>query len=94
MLPRSPLSGYVYEHYHKPYTLDLDVTPVRFNCGEGKVVMVKEPFSGWGVSAEFDTNAIGDVARAHGLKKIYWADMEYFKVLGIWKERSIHIYGE
>jgi hypothetical protein len=94
LIPRSPLSGYIYEHYRKPYTLDLDETPVNFMEGGGKVILIKEPFTGYGVSAEFNSNAMGDLAKRYGLKRIYWADMEYFHVLGIWKERRLHIYGE
>jgi hypothetical protein len=37
---------------------------------------------------------MGDLAEKHGIEKIYWADMEYINILGIWKERRLHIYGE
>lgn len=94
LVPRSPISGYFYEHYRKPYTIDLNETPVKFKAGGGKVILIKEPFSGHGMSAEFNSNAMGDVASRYGLQKIYWADMEYINILGVWKERRLHIYGE
>ena len=94
LAPRSAISGYIYENYHKPFTVNLNKTPVAWKMGEGKIVEVKEPFSGRGVSAKFNSNAVGDIARLHGIKRVYWADMKYFNVLGIWKEESLTIYGE
>ena len=94
LAPRSAISGYIYEHYRKPYTVDLKNTPVAWKSGGGKVVEIQEPFSGYGVSAEFNSNAVGDIARENGISRVYWADMEYFNVLGIWKEQRLYIYGE
>lgn len=94
LAPRSSISGYIYEHYRKPFTTDLNSTAVAWKTGQGKVVEVQEPLSGYGVSAEFNSNAVGDIARENGISKVYWADMEYFNVLGIWKEQRLFIYGE
>ena len=94
LAPDSHISGYIFEHYREPYTLDLKETPVSDMDGQGKVVQIKEPFSGHGITAEFNSNAIGDIAAKHGIKHVYWADMEYFNILGIWKEKRLHIYGK
>ena len=90
----SSVSGAIYEKYRRPYTLNLDNTPVVTNRGSGKIVKIEEPFSGYNVSAEFNSNAIGDIARRHGITKVYWADLETYSLLGIWQEQRLWIYGE
>ena len=94
LAPRSSITGYIFENYHQPFTVNLDKTPVAWKAGSGKIVEVQEPFSGYGMSAEFSSNAVGDIARHYGIKRVFWADMEYFNVLGIWKEQRLTIYGE
>ncbi len=93
-ISRNSLTGYIYVHTRIPYTQNLDNTPVADHGGEGKIIEVKEPFSGYGVTAKFNSNAVGDIARLHGIETVYWADLEYFNLLGIWKERKLHIYGK
>ena len=77
-----------------PLSGDLVNTPVIEIHSEGKVVQVKEPFSGSGFYARWDSNAIGDIAQSYGLKKVYFADMEIFSILGIWRHEKVLIYGE
>ncbi|MDM8523413.1 TRL domain-containing protein [Desulfococcaceae bacterium HSG8] len=88
------LSGIVYNHTTIPLTTDINNTPVIDTPAKGKVVQVKEPISGYGLYAEWDSNAIGDIARKHGLKRIYYADIETFSILGIWTKKEVRIYGE
>lgn len=88
------LRGYVFKYTTVPYTADLHDTPVSDSTGEGLGIRLKEPFSGYGVSAEYDANAIGDIARKHGMETIYFADREEFKILGVFRQRRLHIYGE
>jgi len=87
-------SGYIFVHTRVPYTTDLHDTPVRKTSGVGRILHVEEPFSGYGLYAELNSNAIGDIASRHGIKTIYWADLEIFSVLGAWQEHKLHIYGE
>lgn len=88
------IRGYIFTYTREPYTSDLKDTPVTTSTGRGKVIRVKEPFSGYGVSAEFMSNAIGDIAKKQGMTQVYFADMEEFNILGIWRERRLHVYGE
>jgi len=57
-------------------------------------LMVKEPFSGYGIYAEVKSNAIGDIANRNGLAKVYFAVKETFNILGIWKTETVYVYGE
>lgn len=94
-IPTSPgVRGRVFSYTRTPYTPDLHDTPVSGSTGKGRVIRIREPFSGYGVSAEFNSNALGDIARKNGLSKVYFADMQELNILGIWRDRRLHIYGE
>ncbi len=88
------LTGLLFTKIKVPYTVNLDNTPAGLNPSEGKVLQINEPFSGYGFYTRVDSNAIGDIAQKHGLKKIYFADLEIFSILGIWRHEKIYIYGE
>ena len=88
------LKGYVFKFVKVPLTMKLGNTPVTIFQSNGKVIKIEEPFSGFGLYAEFNSNAIGDIAKKHGLKKVYFADLEIFSILGIFKYKEVHIYGE
>lgn len=78
----------------RPYKSDLHNTPVTNIHANGIIIHIEEPVSGYGLYTEFNSNAIGDIAKKHGLTKVYFADVEIFNVLGIWKHEKLHIYGE
>jgi len=79
----------------KPYTTDLHNTKITDMEGFGTIFHIQEPISGYNIYIEFNSNAIGDIAKKHGLTKVYFADIEIFEVLGgIWQHKRLHIYGE
>ncbi len=88
------LNGFLFTKIKIPYTVNLDNTPVVLIPSEGKISQINEPFSGYAFYSRFDSNAIGDIAKKHGLKKVYFADLEIFSILGIWRHEKIFIYGE
>ncbi len=90
----SSLKGYVFKYIRVPLTMDLDNTPSTIFQANGKILKIEEPFSGYGLYAEFNSNAIGNIAKKHGLKKVYFADMEIFSILGIFGYKKVYIYGE
>ena len=50
---------------------------------------------GLGLSAEWNSRAIGDAARRAGLTQIYFADMHTFSILGgIWKKQTVQVWGK
>jgi len=87
-------TGKIFTHIRVPYTRNLDNTTVTNIHANGLIIHVEEPISGYGLYTEFNSNAIGDIAKSHGLTKVYFADMEIFDVLGIWHHERLHIYGE
>jgi predicted enzyme related to lactoylglutathione lyase len=88
------LVGAVYTRVKFPLTTDLSHTPAAVDTGGGKIVRIKEPFSGYGIYAEFNSNAIGEIAKRHGLKTVYYADIERLSILGIWRHDEIIVCGE
>ena len=88
------LVGLVFTNIRIPLSEDLVDSPVVVVHSDGKIFQLKEPLSGYGLYAQWDSNAIGDLAQKHGLKKVYFADMEIFSILGIWTHRKVYVYGE
>ena len=89
-----PLVGLVYTKLKMPLSRDLNLSPLKENAGIGKVVKIKEPVSGYGIYAELNSNAIGEIAKKHGISKVFFADRELFSLLGIWTTEKVIIYGE
>ena len=87
-------TGDIFTHIRVPYTLDLNNTPVTNIRANGLIIHIEEPVTGYGFYTELNSNAIGDIAKKHGLTKVYFADLEIFDVLGIWHHERLHIYGE
>ena len=90
-----PLTGLVYTHVKAPLTLDLNDTPApRAMPRSAKIIEVREPITGLGLNARVKSNAIGDIAKQHGLTTLYFADQEFFSLLGIWTSHKVILYGE
>ena len=51
--------GCAYVNVRTPYDTDLNRTPTAVGTGEGKIIRIKEPFSGYGIYAEFNSNCSG-----------------------------------
>jgi hypothetical protein len=88
------LIGTVVTRVKYPLTADLNQTPAGIDSGGGKIFRIKEPFSGYGIYAEFNSNAVGEIAKKHGLKTVYYADIERLSILGIWRHDKVIVYGE
>lgn len=90
-----PLVGLVYTNVKMPLTRDLDATPLPIHPPHSdRTIEVKEPFSGLGLYARVNSNALGDIATRYGVAPLYFADQEVFSVLGIWKTHRVILYGE
>jgi hypothetical protein len=90
----APLSGAIYTHVQTPYTENLHNSPFIESPANHYVIKIKEPISGLGLYTEFDSNAIGDIARKNGLACIHFADLETFSLLGVWTQANIIVYGQ
>lgn len=87
--------GLIYTNIRLPLTRNLQDTPIpKSNPTIGRVLEIKEPFSGFGIYARVDSNAIGDIARKSGMQRLYFADRQIFSILGIWSTNKTILYGE
>lgn len=86
--------AYIFTNKKYPYSKDLDNTPVVESEQDGKIIRITEPFSGYGLYSEIMSNAIGDIAEKNGIQEVYFADMEEFSILGIFKHNKLYIYGK
>lgn len=87
--------GLIYTCVKIPLTRNLNHTPCVVPSGtSGNIVIIKEPFTGYGIYTEMYSNAIGDIARQNGLQKVYFADQEIQSILGIWTSSTVYIHGE
>ncbi len=85
-------AGIIYTHTMQPLTLDLHSTRIVPTSGEGDIkhlVLIYPP-----LSAAWDDAAIGDIAKKNGIKELYFADLETLRVLWIWNQYWVHVYGK
>ena len=82
-------SGGIYSHITRPLVTDLRGTPI----GEKTAAQDIKHFTIEGYHIEWDSNAIGEIAKNHGIEEIYYADLETLSILGIWSQYHVHIYG-
>lgn len=86
-------TGLLYTHVVHPLDINMNRTPTVFNEKEGDVKHIELR----SIGIEWDKNAIGAVAKEHGMQEVYFADMEtlrIFLLLGGWRRETVHIYGQ
>ncbi len=87
--------GLLYTDVTKPFCKNLRGTPLGEVAGEGSSKKLEIPTTRIDVSAEWDSRAIGDIAKEHGIETIRGCDARTQSyVLGIWSEDSIIVYGD
>jgi hypothetical protein len=89
------LSGCFYVHTVQPLTVDMRNTPVAKIEKEGTIKTIGlPPIYGSYQLVAWGNAAIGEVAKQQGMKEIDYADLEIFRVLWIWNEYTVHVYGK
>jgi hypothetical protein len=83
-------AGIIYTHTVAPLTLDLHRTSVVQTEKTGDIKHIQ--FNWIGVA--WDSAAFGDIAKKNGMNELYFADLETLKVLGIWNQYTVHLYGK
>jgi hypothetical protein len=80
--------GLVYTHTVQPLTTNFHETPVLSDGAKGDVKEIQ-----YYVRVSWSTNGIGAIAKENGFGKVYYADLETLRVLGIWTQQWVHVYG-
>jgi len=87
--------GMLYTHTVEPATEDFAQTPIGTKhalvCGQ----RIREPISGYGVTAEWDSDYLRAAAQKAGISSIYYADLVTFTIaFGVYQHRTLIIYGD
>jgi hypothetical protein len=89
--------GLVYTDIVRPYCKDLRGTDLGDKIAYGDTKEVEIPTSRIiriDLSAQWDSRAIGDIAKSHGMKVVNGCDRRVISVLGgLWKQQEIIVYG-
>ena len=89
------MDGRLYTNKVIPFSENFHETPKGSKICYVKDFKVKEPVSGYNISAEWTTSAIIEQARKAGIEKIHYADLKIFSVLlGIYSKRTLIVYGD
>jgi hypothetical protein len=83
------LTGCIYTHVTVPLDANFDRTPVVQREADGSVNTFQ-----YYIRVDWGDAGIGKIGKEHGFKKVHYADLEILRILGIWTQRSVHIYGE
>ena len=87
--------GLLYTDTIQPLCRDLRGTTLGLREGRGDSKRIEIPTTRIDLSAEWDSRAIGDIARKNGIKTVYGCDSRRQSyVLGLWRQDEVIIYGE
>jgi len=87
--------GLLYTDTMQPLCKDARGTVLGDKKGSGSSKRVEIPTARIDLAAEWDSRAIGDIARKHGISTVYGCDSRrQAYVLGIWRKDEVIIYGE
>jgi hypothetical protein len=87
--------GFIYTDITRPECRDMRGTKLGSLSAGGGAKQVNIPITRVDLSAEWDSKAIGDIAKANGISVVYSCDERTLSVLGgIWRKEEILVYGE
>jgi hypothetical protein len=83
----------VFHWTKRPLTDNYHSTPVFQNDADHLAKGHSVELQYRNVTVQFASWAIGDVAKRAGFKTVHYADLEILSILGIYTQRTIHVYG-
>ncbi len=91
----SVVQGHLYTNVVQPYSTDFHDSPV----GSKRCVLdehqFREPVSGYGVSVEWTAGRVLAAARAAGISRISYTEMQTLSfMMGIYRRQRLIIYGD
>lgn len=90
-----PARGFVYTDTVQPLCHDLRGTPLGTKSGDGSSKRIQIPTTRLDITAEWDSRAIGDIAKENGIATVYGCDSRIQSLLmGLWRKDTVIVYGE
>ncbi len=87
--------GIIYTDTKQPLCKDLRSTTLGSKTASGSSKRVEIPTTRVDIGAEWDSRAIGDIAKEHGITTVHGCDSRRESILfGIWRRDEVIIYGE
>lgn len=87
--------GIIYTDTTQPLCKDARRTTLGSKSGSGSSKRVEIPTTRVDIGAEWDSRAIGDIAKEHGISVVHSCESRRQSVLfGIWRRDEVIIYGE
>lgn len=91
---RSVNPGLLYTNTIRPHSTNFRNTSVGTKSCVLNEYRVKEPVTGYGITAEWSTEAIIAAAKEAGITNIAYTEMRTFSILGIYRQKSLIIHGD
>ena len=83
-------TGFIYTETVRPLDTDLQETEFSDQTRKEDVRTLQY----WFVRVKWKGNGIGEIAKAKGFTRVYYADLETLSVLLVWTQHWVRIYGE
>jgi len=95
LLPSGCASGLLYTDIIRPECTDMRGTGLGNKTARGGAYRVELPTNRIDLIAEWNSKAIGDIAKNNGINTVYGCDQRTISVLGgIFRKEEIIVYGE
>ena len=87
--------GVIYSDVVRPLDTNMENTKRGGERVSGKLYTIREPVTAVRVGAQWNSKAIGDVAKNKGLEKVHFADLRTESILfDLWKRETLYVWGE
>lgn len=87
--------GVLYTRVISPHSLDFRNAPIGSKTCRINEHILKEPFSGAGLSASFTSRIVEEAAHTAGITNLYYADLETLSILkGIYQRKTLILCGD
>ncbi len=88
-------SGIIYTDVVRPFCTDLRGTTLGTKIERGGSHRVDIPTTRIDITAEWNSSAIGDIAKRNGISTVYSCDLRTLSVLsGLYRKEEIIVYGD
>lgn len=87
--------GIIYSDTVQPLCKDLRGTTLGSKTGDGSSKRIQIPTTRLDITAEWDSRAIGDIAKEHGMQTVHACDGRVESLLlGLWRRDTVIVYGD
>jgi hypothetical protein len=87
--------GLLYTDQIRPLCVDFRGTGLGERTSSGATKVIDLPLTRVDLSLHWDSRAIGDIARAHGIETVYGCDLRTESyLLGLWRRDEVLVYGD